>query len=156
VEELLAGDLVILIDGVYAHLLDGFALAGGLARDVEREVHGKLVRAVEIGPATLFTMDCVVALPDLGLLNDGLLSPRFFAVALDGEDVRGVHGAHDVEVLELITQFDKFVAGGLNTHHDLLSQNYNESMLTERMSTGRARVTSPNYMLFIDFQFLSR
>jgi hypothetical protein len=76
VEELLAGDFTVPVDGVEADLFDGLALAGGLARDVEGEVDGELVGAVEEGAADLLAVDRVIALPDLRLVNDGLPGRR--------------------------------------------------------------------------------
>ena len=69
VEELLARDLVAL-DRVDADLFERDPLAGGFGRDVEGEVDGELVGAVEERTADLFAVDGVVGLPDLGLLDD--------------------------------------------------------------------------------------
>src|SRR6185369_2183892 len=74
VEELFAGDPVVLADGVEADLFDGLPLAGALARNVEGEVDGELVRAVEERPADLLAVDVVILLPDFGLVDDRLLA----------------------------------------------------------------------------------
>src|SRR6478672_6472684 len=92
VEELLARDLVVL-NGIHADLFDGLALSGGFPRDVEGEVDGELVGAVEEGAADFFAVDLVVASPNLGLVDDRLLAGGFPPVAFDGHDVGRVHGA---------------------------------------------------------------
>src|SRR4051812_9348995 len=90
VEELLALDLVVLTHGVDADLFNRFALAGGVAREVECEVGGELAGAVEVRAAHGLGVDVVVALPELRLVNDRLLAAGFVAVTLHRDDVGGV------------------------------------------------------------------
>src|SRR5512140_2201662 len=86
VEELLARDLVVL-DRVDADLFERDPLASGVGRNVEGEVDGELVGAVEERTAGLFAADGVVGLPVLGLLDDRCLAGGFFAAGFDGHDV---------------------------------------------------------------------
>ena len=58
----------------------------------------------------------LVGAPLLGLLDDRLLPGRLRAVALDGDDVRGVQRAHDVEVLALVAQVEELLGDGLKAH----------------------------------------
>ena len=74
VEKLLAGDFVVVVEGIEADLFDGLALAGGFAGDVEGEVDGELVGAVEEWATYFFAVDVVVGGPDFGFVDDRLLA----------------------------------------------------------------------------------
>src|SRR5687768_699139 len=111
VEELLARDLVVL-DRVEADLLQGDAAAGGIGRDVGREMDGELPRgavggvggAVEERAADLPAVDGVVRLPPPRLVDDGAFAGHLHTAGFDRDDVRGVHLLHHVEVLPLVAQ----------------------------------------------------
>src|SRR5260221_4590413 len=101
VEELLARDPVVLVDGVDADLLEGDAPAGGFGSDVESEVDGELigVRAVVERAGHGLAVEGFVRDPVLGFLDDRTLAGGFLAVPFDGDDCRRIHRAHHVEVL---------------------------------------------------------
>src|SRR5688572_21156658 len=87
VEELLAGDRVVL-DRVEADFLVPLALAAGLGRELDGGVDaepagGRARVAQEERPAEVLALDGVVALEDLGLVDDRLLSNEFLAVGFD-------------------------------------------------------------------------
>src|SRR5262245_20845553 len=103
VEELFTRDLVAL-DRVDGDLLERHALALGLGRDLEFEMDRELAGTVEERSSHLLSVDGVVALPDLRLLDDGRLPNGLATVSLDGDDVGRVHRAHDFEVLALSTK----------------------------------------------------
>src|SRR5262245_8489062 len=132
VEELLARDLVVR-DGVEADLFERDALARALVGDLEREGHRELVRSVEERTAHLLGEDLVVALPDLGLLDDRPLALGLGAVSFDRDDGRRVHRAHDVEVLALVAQLDEPDGNSAGAHGEFLS------LEGEWMGMGRSR-----------------
>ena len=120
IEELLACNFVVL-DGVDPHFLKRGPLAGGLGGDFEGEMDGKLARAAEVRAKNFPAVNCVVASPNFGLLDDRLLARGLFSATFDGDDVGGIHRAHDVEVLAFVTQIYELSANGLNTHVHALS-----------------------------------
>lgn len=84
VEKLRARNRVV-FDRVDADFFERDPLAGGFGRDVEGEVNGELVGAVEERTADLFAVDRVVALPNPGFLDDRLLAGGFLAAAFAGQ-----------------------------------------------------------------------
>src|SRR5262245_40528711 len=76
-------------------------------------------------------MDIVVRLPNLRFPDDGLLAFGLLTVGFDGDDVRGVHGPHDVEVLELVAHLYELHAGGLNAHWVFPSRVLNDDLVAD-------------------------
>jgi len=79
VEELLAGDLVVLVDRVDGDFRERDALARSLGRDIESKVDGELIGAVEVRAENLFPVKGFVGDPVFGFLNDRLLADGFLA-----------------------------------------------------------------------------
>src|SRR6478735_9075150 len=119
VEELLARDLVPL-HRVNADFFQRDPPVGSVAGDVQGEGDGELVRAVKKRPADLFTVERQTLGPILRLLDHRLLANSLLAVALNGDDVGGVHRAHDVKVLSLVAQVDEFFGERVKAHEGLL------------------------------------
>ena len=111
VEELFAGDFVV-FDGVDGDFLKRDALAGGFGGDVEGEVDDELVGvgAVEERAGDGFAVEGFIGGPVFGFLDHGSLAGGFFAAAFDGDDVGGVQGLHDVEVLPWLHNWTNWVA----------------------------------------------
>src|SRR5260370_40882080 len=93
VKELLARDLVILVDGIDRHFFQRDALAGGFGRDVEREADRELPRrrAVEEWASHGLAVERLVRNPIFALLDDRLLAVGLFAGAFDRDAVGRVH-----------------------------------------------------------------
>src|SRR4051794_10315423 len=120
VEELLARDLVVPVDGVEAHLLEREALAVGLAGYLQREVDGELPAGLAVAAEERalhgLAVEIVVGDPPLRLLDHRRPAGRLLAVALDRDDVRRVHRAHHLEVLALPAQLHELRRYGLKAH----------------------------------------
>ena len=102
------------------------AIAAGLGGEIDRRVHGEAAGAriavpEDERPADVLAQDVVAALEHLRLVDDHVLADVLLPVGLDGDHLRRVHRAHDLEVLPLVDQLLEFPGDGLNAHGDLLA-----------------------------------
>src|SRR5262245_22700967 len=101
------------------------ALAAGFGGEVDGRVDGEPAGArlgvpEEERPTKVLAEDVVVALEDLGLVDDLLLAGEFPAVAFDRDHLRRVEVAHELEVLALSAELHEFSGHSANAHDNLL------------------------------------